>query len=67
MKYFSPLALHLNQAAFLDKSDIPDFHYSTKAQLNHAAYSKMKYVLTNLSNKLLPPAQQPVFCFKCIF
>ena len=66
MRYFSPLALHLNQAAFLDKSDIPDFHFS-EAQLNHAAYSKMKYVLTNLSNKLLAPAQQLLFCFRCIF
>lgn len=48
------------------KSDIPDFHYSG-AELNHTAYSRMKYVLTNLRNKLLALAQQPIFCFKCIF
>ncbi len=65
MRNFSPLESHLNQAAFLDKSDIPDFHYS-EAGLNHTAYSEMKYVRTDLSNKLSAPAQRPIFCFKCI-
>lgn len=66
MTNLSPLAMCLNQTAFLDKSDIPGFHYS-EAELNLTAYSEMKYVLTNLSNKLLPLSQQIIFCFKCIF
>lgn len=66
MRYVSPLASHLNQAALLNKSGIPDSHYS-EAELNRTAYSKVKYVFTNLSNNLLALAQQQVFCFKCIF